>query len=409
MNARVVIARPRAGTAPAQTVGVAGRPFVLALCGLLLCSAPAPAEAPPETPDSRAVEIWTVGGWAALEGGDDRGAGQAFLAARQLAPTLAEPLVGLGVSALRAGRDEEAVGWLRQALKRDPQADRADRLLGQIHERRGNVRTALGYFEAAVRKDPGDVTAREGLLRVRGEVEFDATLDELFGRHFIVKYPAGERALAMLTAERLERVYKTLGRLFAYSPSDPVTVILYPPDRFHAVTASPRWTEGLYDGRLHLPLPSRSRPLEEYDGSLAHEYAHAVISGMSAGRAPAWLQEGLAQYSEEAVRSGKPRPAPALGSDNAVLLQAHAGSFQGAAPAEAAAAYAESYAVVKQLLQRQGMKKMRLLLTALAKDQDFDRAFLAAFGRPWTGGTGPGPESGRHLLPPAGAGERKGS
>lgn len=403
MNARVVMARPRAGTAPAHTADGPrfDRRSVLVLCGLLLGGLPAQAEESQEAPESRAAEIWMAAGRAVLDGGDERGASQAFLAARELAPAMVEPLVGLGLSASRAGRDEEAIAWLSQALKRDPQADQADRLLGQLHERRGNVRTALGYFEAAVRKDPGDVTAREGLLRVRSEVDFDATLDELFGRHFIVKYPAGERALAVLTAGRLERLYQTVGRLFAYHPSDPVTVILYPPERFHAVTASPGWTDGLYDGRLHLPLPSHSRPLEAYDGSLAHEYAHAVISGMSAGRAPAWLQEGLAQYCEEALRPGKAGQAPAAVSDDTRLLRAHAGSFQGGAP-EAAAAYAESYALVKPLLQRQGgMKKMRLLLAGLAKGQDFDRAFLAAFGRPWPGATGFGADSGRHLSPPA--------
>lgn len=403
MNARVVMARPPAGTASPHAPGRRrlGRRFALALCLLLLDGLPAPAEESPETPPSRTAEIWMAAGRAVLDRGDDRGAGQAFLAAKELAPAMVEPLVGLGMSASRAGRDDEAIDWLLQALKRDPQADQADRLLGQIHERRGNIRTALGYFEAAVRKDPGDVTAREGLLRVRGAVEFDATLDELFGRRFIVKYPAGERAVAVLTAERLERLYKTLGRLFAYFPPDPVTVILYPPERFHALTASPRWTEGLYDGRLHLPLPSHSRPLDEYDASLAHEYAHAVISGMSAGRAPAWLQEGLAQYCEEALRPGKARRAPAAASDNSLLLRAHAGSFQGGAP-EATAAYAESHAVVKQLLQRQGgMKKMRLLLTGLAQGQDVDRAFLAAFGRPWPGTNGFGVEASRHLLTPA--------
>jgi len=376
---------------------------------------PGEADAPAGLPDAagagsdrqQTAGIWTQAAWLAMDRGDHRGAGQAFLAAAQVAPAMAEPLVGLGMAASRAGRDEEAITWLEQALVRDAGAARADRLLGQIHERRGNIRTSLRHFEAALRQDPGDVTAREGALRLRAAVEFDATLDDLYGRHFVVKYPAGsDRSLAVLTAARLERIYKTVGRLFAYYPSEPVTVVLYPADRFHAVTASPRWTEGLYDGRMHLPLPARSRPIDEFDASLAHEYAHAVVSSMSAGRAPAWLQEGLAQVSEAALRPARSRQAPAGAPEDLRSLQAHAGGFQGAAAGDAAAAYADSHAVVKHLIQRHGMKTMRRFLTALADDQDFDRAFQAAFGRPWQDAGPPGIRSDRHLLPPSAEGTK---
>lgn len=415
MNAAHLHARPRAGNQAAARRRSASRwaTAVFPICLILGSAASIPAapsglpEAADATDGQATAGVWARAAWLMMDRGDHRGARQAFLAASGLAPAMAEPLVGLGMAASRAGHDEEAITWLQEALERDAGAARADRLLGQIHERRGNIRTSLRHFEAALRQDPGDVTAREGALRLRTAVAFDATLDDLYGRHFVVKYPAGaDRSLAVLTAARLERIYKTVGRLFAYYPSDPVTVVLYPADQFHAVTASPRWTEGLYDGRMHLPLPARSRPIDEFDASLAHEYAHAVVSSMSAGRAPAWLQEGLAQASEAAVRPARSRQAPAGAPGDPLLLQAHAGSFQGAAAGDAAAAYAESHAMVTHLIRRHGMKTMRRFLTALADDRDFDAAFQSAFGLPWQEAGPPGIRSDRHLLPPSSKGTK---
>src|SRR6185436_2997216 len=99
--------------------------------------------------------------------------------------------------------------WLERALRLDPHVERADRLLGEIYEKRGDVTRSLAHFESALRQDPADVTLREHVLTLRRAAEFEATLDRMYTRHFIIEYPQGRgnRLLAKSVADRIERTY----------------------------------------------------------------------------------------------------------------------------------------------------------------------------------------------------------
>ena len=107
------------------------------------------------------------------------------------------------------------------------------------------------------------------------------------------------------TSQRLEReVLKVLETwhhrymvMFESEPTGPIPVILYSRRTFHGSTGAPHWADGVYDaeGGIHAAIGGVARVTPGLERLLAHELAHAFINHLSAGKAPRWLQEGLAQ------------------------------------------------------------------------------------------------------------------
>lgn len=332
-----------------------------------------------------AAQAWAAGGWTLLDRGDARGAQQAFEAASELVPREAVYWVGLGLSWHRARRDGQALPALEHALVLDPHVGQAHKLLGDILERQGDVRGALTHFEFALLQDPADLEIKERLPGLRRAAQFEGTLSRLFNQHFVVAYQGIQnRAIALQVAQQLDRTAEQVGRLFDYVPQDSFVVILYPREQFRAVTGSPRWAGGFFDGRLHLPVESLVDQPPGWQALLAHEYAHAVVHRLSAGQAPTWLQEGLALYCEDPSGS---TPLPSRLADEAELRQAQ-NHFLGESPRVAAQAYAESAQTVRALIKKHGLEKIRRLLRALADAPSFEAAFASVLGEPFQGAAG---------------------
>lgn len=328
-----------------------------------------------------AARAWAVGGWTFLGRGDARGAQQAFLAAAEAVPREAVYWVGLGLSWHRAGRDGQAQPALERALALDPHVGQAHKLLGDILERQGEVGAAAAHFEIALRQDPADVDVKERLLGLRRAVQFEATLDRLYSRHVTVAFDgADNRALALEIARQLDRTADEVGRRFGYVPQAPIVALLYPPDRFRSVTGSPSWAGGLFDGRLHLPTERLRGSDESRQALLTHEYAHAVVHRLSGGRAPMWLQEGLARYCEAPAG-----PGPAMRATSDETWRQAERHFLGDSPRAAARAYDDSERQVRALVKKHGLEKMRRLLAALPEATSFEEAYAAVLGEPFAG------------------------
>jgi hypothetical protein len=75
---------------------------------------------------------------------------------------------------------------------------------------------------------------------------------------------------------------------------DSLTVVVYPPAEFVALTGAPPWASGAYDGAIRLPAVPRSE-LGVSITTLRHEAMHAQLHA-AVGCAPVWFHEGSAMY-----------------------------------------------------------------------------------------------------------------
>ena len=347
----------------------------------LLLAGPAWAGAPGQDVAARAASL-AESGWKLVRGGDYHRAEQAFAEASALAPANASLLVGLGVSRHLLVKDEAAAAAFEKALALDPGATRAHKFLGDIYDQRGEIDEALRHYEIAARQDPTDAGIKARVLAARRAVEAEAGLDRLFSAHFTVKFHrATDREVAGAVADRLEAIYQAIGAQWSYFPASRLVVVLYPRGQFQGAAYGPDWAQGLFDGRIHLPVERVSGDPVSTDAALRHEYMHAVVHRLSGGQAPAWLNEGLALYTEQGpdaaglwerearrIRAGERPPLAAL---HRSFLELPAG--------DASLAYAESYGATRALLQRHGTAQVRRLLESLTVTPDFSEAFERLF------------------------------
>ncbi|MCB0361034.1 MAG: hypothetical protein KDD44_15400, partial [Bdellovibrionales bacterium] len=142
------------------------------------------------------------------------------------------------------------------------------------------------------------------------------------------------------------------------APRQTVRFQLLSENRFRALYNPPEWTAALFeDGLVSVPVPARSHGFRrELLRTLRHEYAHGVVAELSAGRCPAWFDEGFAQIVEGA-------PSAWLRQTTRKWLQARASlplktlsdGFFHLASADVPVAYAQSRVAVQELLDRHGM------------------------------------------------------
>jgi len=73
---------------------------------------------------------------------------------------------------------------------------------------------------------------------------------------------------------------------------------LYTQQAFADITQAPAWVGALNDGRIRVPVQGLSNLTPELSRVLRHELTHSFIQQKTRGRAPTWIQEGLAQWME---------------------------------------------------------------------------------------------------------------
>lgn len=293
----------------------------------------------------------------------------------------------------------EVAYWLGRAWERHGQLDRAGQVwddalqafptntqlllaLAEFWEARDNRVRALELFQRAVAAGadvPGLLDRVDRLAReVDAEWEYVVTRSARFDfRHPDSLHPDVLDLVVLAFEAACDHVHTTLGA----APSLPLPVVLYPTEQFYAVTRSPDWAGGAYTGRIQLPVGGLDRgDRARLERVARHELVHALVSQRSRGRAPAWLQEGLAMWGEDDVPGERHGWALEQVRQQPGLTFAHLPeTFTRLDHDTAQAAYALSYLAVVELGKRYGPNQLLVLVDASGAD-DFARAFEQTFG-----------------------------
>ena len=200
-----------------------------------------------------------------------------------------------------------------------------------------------------------------------------------------------------LVKSRAEHVLETAmasmritGPLLGVNPELPLHIVTYHnyQDMFGALpfrsqaTSQQLITQGMaFDEERVLMVHSGDRSVT---GTTAHEFVHLLVGdalGRAYSQAPAWLNEGLAEYGS---RHDGDRPIVNRAIDRArdsgnLRPLWHLGSYSGT-PDDIIYAYAHGESVVTFMVQEYGEEEMAELMRALTRTFDIDKALTQVYG-----------------------------
>ena len=237
---------------------------------------------------------------------------------------------------------------------------------------------AAEALETAVRLGIRDAATLAVLARARREVPFSGSQRILELQGFRILFdpdlPADvvERTGTILESER-RRLESTLG----LGAPERLTVVLYAARAHFSLAAAPDWAAALYDGAIRLCLETGHEREPELAEMLTHELVHALLSRATQHRAPAWLQEGLAQWM-----SGRRLPCSgfvaSLQIPDARILQTLL--LRPGAADTAKEAYAAALGMVQELADRRGPGTLACLIRSLVTGLRAESALLLETG-----------------------------
>ncbi|HNX81806.1 MAG TPA: hypothetical protein PKL77_06630 [Candidatus Omnitrophota bacterium] len=133
---------------------------------------------------------------------------------------------------------------------------------------------------------------------------------ELSGDHFVIFF-TGDQNFAKDVLEKAEQYYRQIASDLGYPRYSEfwtwdkrVKIFVYPNKRsFLQATKQPEWSEGMADYTTK-QITSYAWSQGFVDSLLPHEMAHLIFRDFVGfkGEVPLWLDEGVAQWSEEAKR-----------------------------------------------------------------------------------------------------------
>jgi hypothetical protein len=169
------------------------------------------------------------------------------------------------------------------------------------------------------------------------------------------------------------------------TPDIPVEIYVYPSydEMRDAILYEPQWTGGLAYSDFSIIIMGTSGDMGFDTATVIHEVTHVLV-GRNAytciGFIPTWLNEGLAVFNEGPLdASMKAQFDIALRDDTFFPIRSLGGNFS-EIPEKALLSYAQSYSVVKFMIETYGQEKMSQLLTALSDAEPLDAALLKIYG-----------------------------
>ncbi len=247
--------------------------------------------------------LLTSAGWARLKFGDCEEA-TTYLRRSEAMKKSPETAKGLAVCFYKLKNLASAREQFTYYLEKQPQDDQMKLLFTDVLESEGRFDDAVRTLESIAAAPDLDATAlKQRLDSMRGRAKESVFQQTETSRNFRLAYRSGDHEeLVAYVLEALEGALDAYIELFAFqAPSAQIEVNLYPAESFQSiVVGGPEWAEGLFDGRLRIPVRAEMITQRNFSDSLEvvlrHELVHALLAQLSGGRPlPPWFDEGLAQ------------------------------------------------------------------------------------------------------------------
>jgi predicted negative regulator of RcsB-dependent stress response len=248
-----------------------------------------------------------------------------------------------------------------------PNAANMAKLMGWSYYGSNKMDQAIEEWKRAEKIRP-DPEVEQALAKAERDKSEEESYREGETAHFSLKYYGGAAPdLARGVLRSLEEDFRDLESQLDYTPPEQISVTLYTQQAFADITRAPSWVGALNDGRLRIPVQGLDAVTPELAHVLKHELTHSFITQKSRGRAPTWLQEGVAQWMEGRRSSAAAGALVEAASQGAAPpLSALEGSWMGLSSNSAAFAYAWSLAVVEAMIQAGGVGDVSRLLDKVA-------------------------------------------
>ena len=276
-------------------------------------------------------------------------------------------LLNLAVLYLRESRFKFALDPLEHARQVAPDSADVEKLMGWAYYGANKTDDAIEAWERAEQLHP-DPEVESALAKARRDKAEEESYREGETAHFDLKYYGGANPnLARDILRTLEGDFQDLESQLDYTPPDQIAVILYTQQAFADITRAPGWVGALNDGRLRIPVQGLTEVTPELAHVLKHELTHSFVGQKTHGRAPTWLQEGIAQWMEGRRSSASAAGLVAAAEQGDIpSLGSMEGSWMGLSGDSASFAYAWSLAVIESIIDQGGVSDISRLLDHVA-------------------------------------------
>jgi len=288
-------------------------------------------------------------------------------------------LLNLAVLYLHNSQFTEALDPLEHARRTAPDSPDVAKLMGWAYYGANRLDQAVEEWKRAEQLRPERDVA-SALAKAERDKQEEENYREGVTAHFTLKYSgAADPDLAGGVLHALEDDFNDIQSELDYTPPESIAVILYTDQAFADITRAPSWAGAINDGRIRIPVQGLTDVSPDLARELRHELTHSFVGQKTHGRAPTWVQEGIAQYIEGRRSSASAEALLDLAAKGSPpRLEMLEGSWMGLSGDSASVAYAWSLAAIESIVDEGGMSDVNRLLDHIATDPSTEDALRAA-------------------------------
>ena len=288
-----------------------------------------------------------------------------------------EPVLLMNVAYLHLKRSEytQSLDYLERARRVAPDNPDIPKLAGWSYYGMNKMEQAVNEWKRSLALRP-DSEVQAALDKAMRDKQEEESYKENESAHFTLKYSGtAEPALARDVLRTLEVHFAAIESELNFTPPDSIGVILYTQQAFADITKAPGWVGALNDGRIRVPVQGLSSMTPELSRVLKHELTHSFVGQKTRGRAPTWIQEGLAQWMEGQRSSENAASLAQIYSDgHASPLGRLEGGWLSLNGDQAAYAYAWALANIEYIVETDGMGDVERILDRIGSGEATEAA-----------------------------------